>query len=150
MNEKGALWERLRNGLLRQFLGREIWALTDQAVVSATNFLTNVMLARFMGLREFGIFALAWMSVLFVNSLQTALIISPMMSIGPEQEEKDRPSYFGAVVFQELALVASCFVLVFLALKVSGSFFPHQNIRHLALPLAVSAFAYQMQDFVRR
>ncbi len=70
------------------------------------------MLARFMGLREFGVFALAWMSVLFVNSLQGALIIAPMMSIGPKQEEKDRPSYFGAVVFQELVLVSFCFVLV--------------------------------------
>src|ERR1035437_7769309 len=150
MNEKGALWERLRNGLLRQFLGREIWALTAQAVVSATNLLTNVMLARFMGLREFGIFALAWMSVLFVNSLQTALIISPMMSIGPKQEEKDRPSYFGAVVFQELALVSFCFVLVFVALKISSNFFRHSDLQQLALPLAVSAFAYQLQDFLRR
>jgi len=135
---------------MRQFMGREIWALTDQSVVSATNFLTNVMLARFMGLREFGVFALAWMSVLFVNSLQTALIVAPMMSIGPKQEEKDRPSYFGAVVFQELVLVCFCFVLVFAALNFSSIFFPHAGLQRLALPLAVSAFAYQMQDFVRR
>jgi O-antigen/teichoic acid export membrane protein len=108
------------------------------------------MLARFMGLREFGIFVLAWMSVLFVNGLQTALIIAPMMSIGPKQEEKDRPSYFGACVFQELILVSACFVLVFAALKTSSSLFHHPELEHLALPLAVSAFAYQMQDFVRR
>ncbi|MFZ1085827.1 MAG: hypothetical protein WAN35_12760 [Terracidiphilus sp.] len=135
---------------MRQFLGREAWALTDQAVVSATNFLTNVMLLRFMGLREFGVFILAWMSVQFVNSLQTALIVAPMMSVGPKQEEKDRPFYFGAVVFQELALVAFCFVLVLVAVKLSGSFFPGKNLQQLALPLAVSAFAYQMQDFLRR
>jgi len=109
-----------------------------------------VMLARFMGLREFGVFALAWMSVLFVNSLQSALIVAPMMSIGPKQKEKDRPSYFGAVIFQELVLVSFCFVLVFAALKVSSSFFPHAGLQRLALPLAVSAFAYQMQDFFRR
>jgi len=150
MTGKGALWERLRSVVLRQFLGREVWALADQAIVSATNFLTNLMLARFMGLREFGIFVLAWMSVLFVNSLQTALIIAPMMSIGPKQEEKDRPSYFGAVIFQELVLVSICFALVFVALKTSSSLFHHPELQHLALPLAVSAFAYQMQDFVRR
>jgi O-antigen/teichoic acid export membrane protein len=90
------------------------------------------------------------MSVQFVNSLQNALIVAPMMSIGPKQEEKDRPVYFGAVIFQELVLVSCCFVLVFLALKASGRFFPHQNLQQLALPLAVSAFAYQSQDFVRR
>ncbi len=140
----------MQNGLMQRFAGREAWALTDQAVVSGTNFLTNVMLARFMGLREFGIFALAWMSVLFVNSLQTALIVAPMMSISPKQEEKDRPSYFGAVVFQEFVLVSLCFVLVFVALKASSHFFRHANLEQLALPLAVSAFAYQLQDFVRR
>ena len=150
MAGKGALWERFRWGLLPQLLGREAWALADQAVVSATNFLTNVMLARFMGLHEFGIFVLAWMSVLFVNSLQAALIVAPMMSIGPKQEEKDRPSYFGAVVTHELILVSFSFVLVFVALKVSSGFFRHADLQHLALPLAVSAFAYQMQDFVRR
>jgi O-antigen/teichoic acid export membrane protein len=150
MSKKATLWERIRKLSLGQFLGRETWALTDQAVISATNLLTAVMLLRFMGLREFGIFTLAWMSVLFVNSLQTALIVAPMMSIGPKQEEKDRPSYFGAVVFQELVLVSFCFVLVFAALKVSDGFFPHKNLQQLALPLAVSAFAYQMQDFIRR
>ena len=150
MIASNALWMRFQRDVLHRFLGREIWALVDQAIVSATNFLTNMMLVRFMGLREFGIFALAWMSVLFVNSLQTALIVAPMMSIGPKQEEKDRPSYFGAVVFQELVLVFFCFVLVFFVLKMSASFFHHAELQALALPLAVSAFAYQMQDFVRR
>ena len=150
MKTKSALWERLRGSLLQKFLGREVWALTDQAVVSATNFLTNVMLARFMGLREFGIFVLAWMSVLFVNSLQTALIVAPMMSIGPKQEEKDRSSYYGAVVFQELVLVTFCFILVYAGLKTLSGYFQHADLKQLALPLAVSAFAYQMQDFVRR
>lgn len=150
MTANTTLVQRLGNGLLRQFQGREIWALTDQAVVSATNFLTSVILARFMGLREFGVFALAWMSVLFVNSLQNALIVAPMMGIAPKQEEKDRPSYFGAVVFQELILVAFCFVLVYGVLKVSGNFTRFSEVKHLALPLAVSAFAYQMQDFLRR
>jgi O-antigen/teichoic acid export membrane protein len=90
------------------------------------------------------------MSVLFVNSLQTALIVAPMMSIGPKQEEKDRPSYFGAVVAQELALVSCCFILVLVGLKTFSGFFHHANLQNLALPLAVAAFAYQMQDFVRR
>src|ERR1035441_1529748 len=115
MSAKTTLWERVRNG----FPQREARGLGDQAIVSGTNFFTSVMLARFMGLREFGIFALAWMSVLFVNSLQSALIVAPMMSIGPKQEEKDRPSYFGAVVFQELVLISCCVVLVFLALNAS-------------------------------
>jgi O-antigen/teichoic acid export membrane protein len=150
MNAAAIALGRFRNDLLRPFLGRESWAMADQAVVSGTNFLTNVMLARFMGLSEFGVFTLAWMSVLFVNSLQYALIVAPMMSIGPQQEEKDRPSYFGAVLLQEIILVSLCFVLVFAALKGANSLIHHRDLQRLALPLAVSALAYQLQDFLRR
>jgi O-antigen/teichoic acid export membrane protein len=150
MTVKVTLWNRLKNCLLRQFLGREVWALADQAVVSAVNFLTNVMLARFMGLHEFGIFALAWMSVIFANNIQNSLIVAPMMSVGPKQEEKDRAHYFGAVFFQELVLVSFYFVLTFAVLSIFGNHFSHTELRHLAAPLAVAAFAYQTQDFIRR
>jgi O-antigen/teichoic acid export membrane protein len=150
MSAIDTLWVRIQRAMERQFPGRETWALVDQAVVSATGFLTNVMLARFMGLRQFGVFALAWMSVLFVNSLQNALIVAPMMSIGPKQDEKDRPSYFGSLVVHETVLVSFCFVLVYSTLRISGGFVRFSEIKELALPLAVAAFAYQMQDFFRR
>jgi len=150
MTQANNLSVLIRDGLRRQLRGRETWALTDQCVVSATNFLTNVMLARFMGLREFGIFALAWMSVLFVNSLQYALMVAPMMSIGPKQARDDRPTYYGAVFFQELVLVSLCFVVVLAGVRIFGGDFGTVDVRHLAFPLAMAAFAYQMQDFVRR
>jgi O-antigen/teichoic acid export membrane protein len=148
MNACGAIGERIRKSLAKKLPGREAWALGDQAVVSGTNFLTNVMLARFLGLHEFGVFALAWMAVLFVNSLQSALIVAPMMSIGPKQEEKDQAPYFGAVFVQELVFVSLCFILVFTVLRFCT--FRDWHIQHLAGPLAVSAFAYQLQDFIRR
>ncbi len=150
MTQGSKLGVLMRDGFRHLLRGRETWALTDQAVVSATNFLTNVMLARFMGLREFGIFALAWMSVLFVNSLQYALVVAPMMSIGPKQSKQDRPTYFGAVLFQELVLVSLSFVLVYTGLKIFGDNVRNIDVRYLAFPLACAAFAYQMQDFVRR
>ncbi|MDE1162363.1 MAG: hypothetical protein PW792_10530 [Acidobacteriaceae bacterium] len=146
-----APWKELiKKSPLGLFLGREVWALVDQGLVSAVSFLTNVMLARFMGLHEFGQFALTWMAILFVNSLQTALIVAPMMSIGPKQEEKDRPLYFGAVVAQEICLLLLCFSFIFFGVRTCSGVFHHPEISHLALPLAVAAFAYQGQDFVRR
>jgi O-antigen/teichoic acid export membrane protein len=150
MNAEATLFEKIRNGFLRQFLGRETWALTDQAVVSATNFLTTLMLARFMGLREFGVFTLAWMFVALANTIQNSLVIAPMMSVGPKQEEKDRSFYFGAVVVQELVLACFYFTFAFVGLSFFGNLFRHAELRQLAAPLAVSAFAYQTQDFIRR
>src|SRR3546814_7993993 len=80
------------------------WALADQVMVSGSNFLMTVFLARYLGLEEFGRFALAWMAVLFAAGIHYALVAAPMMSIGPKQIEADRPAYFGAVLFHALPL----------------------------------------------
>jgi len=150
MSNTGNWMGLLRSQVTARIHRRELWALSDQAVVSGSNFLTNIMLARFIGLHEFGIFALCWMTVLFVNSIQYALVVQPTMSIGPKQQEKDRPSYYGAVFFQELILVCVCFAVVYAGLHVFTDVTRYSGLRPLALPLAVSAFAYQAQDFVRR
>ena len=126
------------------------WALADQAMVSGVNFFTNILLARYLGLQEFGVFTLVWMAVLFVNSLQMAAIISPMMTISPKQSEKEVSSYFGAVLIQQVAFAGLSFVLLIVGVKVSGIFFPHWQVQYLAVPLATVAFVFQMQDFLRR
>ena len=43
-------------------------SIADQVVVSASNFLTVVLLARALGPREFGVFSIAWLIVLFFAS----------------------------------------------------------------------------------
>jgi hypothetical protein len=53
-------------------------ALLDQGVVSAGNFLTNVMLARSLPASQYGVFALFLDAILFLNSLQAALLIYPL------------------------------------------------------------------------
>lgn len=139
-------------GSLREFITRHSrvnWALADQAMVSGVNFLTGILLARYLGLHEFGVFTLAWMSVLFVNSLQYALIISPMVSIGSKQSEEQAPLYFSAVAVQQVAVSLLSFALIFACVLVFGMFFPQWDVQHLALPLAASAFTFQSQDFIR-
>ncbi len=136
--------------LLSIVRGKELWALSDQALVSAANFLTNVMLARTLGLSGFGVFAFAWMIVLLMSSLQGALIITPMMSIGPKQELALRPSYFGAVFLQALCLSVLSGTVIFLGVLASTWFFPSWHLDSLPLPLAVATAAYLLQDYTRR
>ncbi|MBV8673546.1 MAG: hypothetical protein JOZ33_08940 [Acidobacteriaceae bacterium] len=125
-------------------------ALLDQGLVSGANFLTNVLLARAFGIREYGVFALAWIAVLFANSLQYALIVTPMMSVGPKQDEDDRPSYFGAVLVQELSFACIAALGMFIGIRYSNRLFPDWKIAGLALPVCGAAFAYLLQEFLRR
>ncbi|MEE8274897.1 MAG: MATE family efflux transporter [Alphaproteobacteria bacterium] len=137
----------------RDFLARHShvnWALADQALVSGTNFLTGILLARFLGLEEFGRFTLAWMAVQFVNSIQFALVSAPMMTIGPKQSAGDTPAYYGAVVVQQVAFAALSFAVLWAGAQASIAAFPGWRAAGLALPLACALLAFQMQDFLRR
>ena len=89
------------------------WAFTDQAMVSGVNFLTGLLLARSLGIEAFGKFTLLWMTVLFVNSIQMAVISSPMMSIGPKQDKKDEDIYYQAVMLQQLFFFYNYFLISF-------------------------------------
>ncbi|OPL16295.1 MAG: hypothetical protein AVO38_08060 [delta proteobacterium ML8_D] len=122
----------------------------DQAMVSGVNFLTGLLFARFLGIEEFGRFTLAWMVVLFVNSLQMALVSSPMMAIGPKQEPKGICFYYTSVMVQQLIFGLLSFVFVFVFVKISDCIFPKWDIENIALPLASVAFCFQNQDFFRR
>ncbi|HET6889531.1 MAG TPA: hypothetical protein VFH31_00395 [Pyrinomonadaceae bacterium] len=126
------------------------WAVADQSVVSGVNFLTGVLLARALGIEEFGVFALAWMAVVLLSAVQGALIISPMMSVGPQQTEYPAPIYYGAVVVQQLVACILSFLLLLVAVKASALLFPNWKIEGFALPLAAAACAFQAQEFIRR
>lgn len=126
------------------------WALADQGVISGVNFLTGILLARHLGLEEFGRFTLAWMAIIFVNLFQHAAVIAPMMSIGPKQSKDGEADYYGAVVVHQLVIGLVVFALVWIGALVTASIAPSWRIDGLALPLACTAIAFQFQDFLRR
>ena len=54
------------------------WALIDQGVASAGNFLTACIAARVLDVRSFGIFAIVWGVLLSTGATQSALITLPL------------------------------------------------------------------------
>ena len=67
-------------GLRRVVVGG-FWALCDQAVVSLGNFLTSLVLIRFLAPDAFGTYALLFGMLLFLGSLHAALVVYPI-SVG--------------------------------------------------------------------
>jgi len=126
------------------------WALADQVMVSGINFLTGILVARFLGIEDYGRFTLIWIVVLFASSIQVSTINSPMMSIGPKQTDENSSAYFGAVIAQQLIFASISAIIIVVGIKTAALFFPEWYIDHLVLPLAAVTFFYQTQDFTRR
>ena len=126
------------------------WTLADQTLVSGVNFLTSILLARYLGIEEFGRFTLVWMAVLFVISIQHAAINSPMMSIGPKQSKAEGSTYYGAIFIQQIIFSCTISLLLYIVVSLSGMAFSDLQVSGLALPLAITSFVCQSQEFLRR
>jgi O-antigen/teichoic acid export membrane protein len=126
------------------------WAMVDQMMVSGANFLMSILLARFLGVEEFGRFTLAWIPILFFSSIQHAAIASPMMSIGPKQSDTESPAYFSALLVQTLIYAGLGSFLLFVGLHWMNGIFPAWHLDGVGFPLAVASFAALLQEFFRR
>ena len=126
------------------------WALADQAMVSGANFLTAILLARYLGIEGFGVFSLTWLVVGMFGGLQQAAISNTMMSIGPKQDDTKLPSYYAAVFMQQAVFASVTSIFVLGGAIATSIVYPDWEIGPLVLPLVAATFAYQNQDFIRR
>jgi hypothetical protein len=89
-----------RDSLLHSFV------LADQALVSGSNFLLGVLLTRKLPLEQVGQYWLLMAVVFFGGTIQLALVVSPMMSVGPLQDRWSAREYLIGVTAQEYAFVS--------------------------------------------
>ena len=84
-------------------------SLIDQGVVSATNFLTGVIIARACSKEELGLYMLGFSLILLVTDLQTSLIATPYMVYAPRLKGEAHASYTGSTLIHQMGL---CLLIV--------------------------------------
>jgi O-antigen/teichoic acid export membrane protein len=124
--------------------------LGDQIIVSGANFAAGLILARFLGPDGFGQFVLAYNIILFVSGIQIALIISPMMVIGPTLTKERRQEYYTAVLLQQLLCCAVFGVAILATGHIANHFVPQWGLESLLWALIFAMFGFICQDFSRR
>ena len=121
----------------------------DQALVSAVNFATTIALVRWIGLRSFGVFSLIWMAVLFAIGVQQACISQPLLTISGKHAKSERQTYYGAVLWLQLAFTALLFVVSWASCLAVSTIVRKEELVAVALPVAVLIAAKQAHGFVR-
>lgn len=66
-----------------------VWALADQAIVSGGNFLTNLVLIRTLAPSSYGAYALILNAVLFLNTLQSNMVVYPVCMLGAKSTDEE-------------------------------------------------------------
>jgi O-antigen/teichoic acid export membrane protein len=126
------------------------WALTDQALVSGCNFVTGILLARFLGPESYGVFVLLYSALLYANTFQAALIISPMLSTAPQLDGPERQLYFRSVFTLQLGLSATLAAVVAMVGLAYAHWRDLPGLEANLVPLALVVVSFQLQDWLRR
>ncbi|MCZ6718480.1 MAG: polysaccharide biosynthesis C-terminal domain-containing protein [Gammaproteobacteria bacterium] len=119
-------------------------------MISGAHFSRAILLARYLGIEEFGRFSLAWMAVLFASSLHAAVILMPMMSLGPKQSSAEVRYYYGVLCVHQLFFAILTFISIMGGGLLLTEFAPSWNIGEFLLACAFAASAFITQDFMRR
>lgn len=130
------------------WLNRNIWALSDQILISAANFITMVLAARSMPKTEFGAFTLIYSALLLANVMQSTLVTQAHNVLGTVREGLDYRIYTSSTaVGQLLFIVFEACIAAAIAL---GAGLRHSPSTAMLVALVPSIVGWQLQEFVRR
>jgi O-antigen/teichoic acid export membrane protein len=80
-----------------------IWILIDHIIVSAARFGLSIMVARILGLEDFGIYSLIWTIWAFASALHVPALINPMMQLVPKAPSHRLPTLMWVIIFNQIA-----------------------------------------------
>lgn len=89
---------------LRTHLKQGGLGLVDQAIASATQFLTTVMIGRLCGREELGLFSMAFSFFVILLGVQNSFVVLPYTVYAHRREQSDRQSYAGSVLVYQVVM----------------------------------------------
>ncbi len=105
-------WVQLRRWTVKGGL-----AVTDQGLFSGTNFILNILLARWLSPEDYGAFAVAFSILVLLSSVHTALLTEPMLVFGPGKYADKQNKYFAMLIYGHVGVT-----LAFSGLTILGAF----------------------------
>jgi O-antigen/teichoic acid export membrane protein len=125
-----------------------IWGFTDQALISATNFITMVLLARSLSPTEFGYFTLVYLGIMFAGSMQSSLVTIPHNVLGANLHGENYAQYTTSTAAGQLLFALGSGLLVLAGAGIAR--FAGSDLSGLLLGLVPAMVAWLLQEFVRR
>jgi O-antigen/teichoic acid export membrane protein len=98
-----------------RWLGKGIWAVTDQGLFATANFVLNVLLARWLTPHDYGVFTVAFAVFLSFGTVHTALLTEPMLILGPGWYRDRLSGYLDVLLYGHFGLAALGSLLLLLA-----------------------------------
>jgi O-antigen/teichoic acid export membrane protein len=134
----------------RRWGTRALFALMDQGLISGSNFVTGVILARWLGPAEYGAYALAFATFLLLSLLYQAVVLEPMSVFGGSTYRSTLRHYLGQLVWLQATVAAACIFLLVGAAAVSSVVGRSGQLAQALLGVSFAAPGVLLLSFARR
>ena len=125
--------------------------LYDQSVVSGGNFLTSLILIKFLGIEDFGIFSKIWIIIISVNIIQQAIILNPLLSISSKLSSIEKKEYINNSHFLQIIFsILTSFFIIFLIRIYVNNFVSFQTNNLSLFYIFFSMSIIQLNEFYRK
>ena len=127
-----------------------IVSLADQSVVSATNFITGVIIGRACTKEQFGLYILGFSIILIMMEIQCRLILAPYTIYIPKFKDDLKALYSGSTLIHQLFL--SLFIVACLGFftYINLTFKIFKELKDVFLSLALTITFILLKDYLRR
>ncbi len=98
-----------------------VFSTGDQGLLSLSNFVVNILLARYLSIESYGFFSVIFAYFLFFSGFQNALVLEPVSVFGPAKYKSIIKEYFTTNFIINLLLalaITICFVIAAIYLYV--------------------------------
>jgi O-antigen/teichoic acid export membrane protein len=118
------------------WVGKGSFALLDQGLISGSNFLIGILLARWLAPEAYGAYGLAFAIFVLLSLVHQALILEPMSVFGPSQYRNCQREYLGSLLWIHGGLALPTAFVLGMAAWVT-----HEAARSPGLPAALAGVA---------
>lgn len=134
----------------RTWSRRGVLALLDQGLISGSNFVTAILLARWLTPQQYGSYALAFEVFLFISATYGSLILEPMTVFGSSVYSDNFRSYIGSLLRIHCVLSVVMTAVLFAAAAVMHAIKPASLLPDALVGISVASPCLLLFWLVRR
>lgn len=122
--------------------------LFDQGIVSGVNFLNGILLARYLGIESFGVYAFLWIIILLFSAIQQSLFVAPFVYF---THQKNNRSYNSLFIYSQIIFAMCCLIVSVIGLSIYYYINSDTAINvNQILSSAILISSFLIFDFIRK
>ena len=141
----------LINFLKKSIIGSNKYLIfLDQIIVSGSNFLISIIILRFLGTENFGIFSFYFLFLNLILGLQISYIISPMLTNASKQNNSEINLFYGSVFIQQIFFTFLISIFFFILSIFFKDFNEEYKLGVYSFQFLLILITTQFHQFIRR